>query len=539
MAGDDVVPKAGRLTDKYPFAFSDFGRGTPCVYKSGTRWATQSPTVLGKSLVREPRPVYGHAIRPTWVAIGTRICDQLESIGILWTCVNPFAYANAGESKPFCPLIICVGVNPDSLSYEDAVAGAVVVKDILASAGFPNIEVAFIESVMHRTVTSTTASPKLLSFNPLINKVPNLRKPFSPALGLAIASRAHPSYEGTAALYFCLPGGNSGRRVAVLTCAHVARPLPVHANTGKNSQCREEIVALGVQGYNKAIGAMMSTIGDHLLAIDAWNDSLRRLGEPAEGEDEDVAEKRAEYLDLVEKAKREINKVKAIHAEVTENFSTLDQRTLGFVLHSENIEVPVEPYKFTNDWALIELYNEKIDWTTFKGNKVWVADNLSTADYGRMMFPQPQDRKDYKYPPDGLLQAFGIVQDAEMRNPQHLDVHGEKCLLVVKNGLTTGTTIGRLNGLESFTHVYNKEYDISQKSLEIAVLPYDNAHGKFSEAGDSGSVVLDRDGRIVGILTGGSGAADETDTAYLTPYWWVEKQVKDKFPGAFLYDVVA
>lgn len=155
-----------------------------------------------------------------------------------------------------------------------------------------------------------------------------------------------------------------------------------------------------------------------------------------------------------------------------------------------------------------------------------------------MMFPQPRDRQGYRYPQDGLLQAFDIVQDAEMRNPQHLDVHGEKCLLVVKNGLATGTTIGRLNGLESFTRVY-KEYGISQKSLEIAVLPYDKAHGKFSEAGDSGSVVLDRAGRIVGILTGGSGPADETDTTYLTPYWWIEKQVKDKFPGCFLYEVVS
>ena len=153
------------------------------------------------------------------------------------------------------------------------------------------------------------------------------------------------------------------------------------------------------------------------------------------------------------------------------------------------------------------------------------------------MFPQPQDRKNYSYPEDGLLQAYEFVREAEMRNPQHLDVHGEKCLLVVKNGLTTGTTVGRVNGLESFRRVY-ENYGISHKSLEIAVLPYDKSHGKFSDVGDSGSVVLDRGGRIVGILTGGSGPTDETDITYLTPYWWVEEQVKAKFPGCFLYEVV-
>ena len=154
------------------------------------------------------------------------------------------------------------------------------------------------------------------------------------------------------------------------------------------------------------------------------------------------------------------------------------------------------------------------------------------------MFPQPADQANYQYPQDGLLQAYGVVPDDEIRNPQHLDVHGEKCLLVVKNGLTTGTTVGRVNGLESFTRTYD-EYSIKQTSIEIAVLAYDTTRGKFSDPGDSGSIVLSRDGRIVGILTGGVGrSAEETDITYLTPYWWVEKEIKARYPGCFLYQAV-
>jgi hypothetical protein len=74
--------------------------------------------------------------------------------------------------------------------------------------------------------------------------------------------------------------------------------------------------------------------------------------------------------------------------------------------------------------------------------------------------------------------------------------------------------------------------------MEIAVLTYGEPHGKFSSRGDSGSVVLDRIGRIVGIITGGAGPTDETDISYLTPYWWIEEQIKSKFPDSFLYDVV-
>ena len=76
------------------------------------------------------------------------------------------------------------------------------------------------------------------------------------------------------------------------------------------------------------------------------------------------------------------------------------------------------------------------------------------------MFPQPSDQADYSYPgwsPPGLLQVYVVVQDAEIRDPQHLGVHGEKCLLVVKNGLTTGTTVNHANGLESFTRDYDED----------------------------------------------------------------------------------
>ncbi|OBZ77823.1 hypothetical protein A0H81_02037 [Grifola frondosa] len=532
MAGDDVVFKATRLTEKYPNAYSDFyGSGTPCVYKSGPDWPVHKGP-LAQGIVREPRPVHGHAIQPTWVSIGTRICDELESVGTKWTSVNPLAYANAGERKPFCRLIICVGVNPGSLLYEAAVAAAAVVKNILTDAGFPDIEVAFIESV----VTHSTG-PKLLSFNPLIDRVPDLRKPFTPTLGLSIAPRKYPYYEGTGALYFRLSGDDD--RVVVLTCAHVARPPPVYHNTGmthKSSQRDEEIVVLGTMGYDNAVKAMMATIGDHLQSIDAWNNVLRRLGDPVEGEGENVTDSRNEHLDLVAKATREIQRVKAIHNEVIENYTTLDQRTIGFVLHSEKIEVSIEPYKFTKDWALIELYNDKIDWATFKGNKLWVGGKLSISEYGNVMFPQPQDRKNYSYPDDGLLQAYDFVREAEMHNPQQLDVHGEKCLLVVKNGLTRGP-LSVASTASSPLGAFTRTTVSVTSPLKLLSYPTTRCTASFPMLAT----------RVRLPSTGGSHRRnphwwlrppDEADITYLTPYWWVEEQVKAKFPSCFLYEVV-
>ncbi|KAG7094922.1 hypothetical protein E1B28_005728 [Marasmius oreades] len=527
-------PRTTRLTDKYSNAYSDFyGSGTPCVYKSGPSWhVRKGPQAQG--IYREARPVYRHTIGRTWLSIGRRIYHELDSIGIKWTSINPLAYADAGEAKPFCSLILSIGVKPHSLQYDAAVTAANVVKKILDEAGFPTIEVAFVESVVTRSVA---AGPKLLSFDPL-DDLPDLRKPFITALGLSIAPLKHPHFEGTAALYFRLK--KDDKRIAMLTCAHVARPPPIYPNTSmthRNSSQPHEFIALGNMGYNNAVNAMMGTIGDLLYSIKAWNDELGWLGEPVEGENSKVTERRKEYLDLVAKATKKIEEVKALHDEVINYHSKPDQRVVGFLLHSEKIEVSVKPHNFTNDWALIELYNEKIDWATFKGNKIYVGGNLSIADYGKTMFPNPVDQDKYCYPRNGLLQAYGVVQDNEIHNPQHLDVHGGKCLFVVKNGLATGTTVGCANGLESFTRIYN-DYGIEHTSIEIAVLPYNKMRGKFSDAGDSGSIVLDRDGRIVGILTGGAGPTDGIDITYLTPYRWVEQQIKARYPDCFLYEVV-
>jgi hypothetical protein len=91
--------------------------------------------------------------------------------------------------------------------------------------------------------------------------------------------------------------------------------------------------------------------------------------------------------------------------------------------------------------------------------------------------------------------------------------------------------------MKSFTRNFN-EYGIKDTSMEIAVLPYGNANGPFSAPGDSGSIVLDRKGRILGMLNGGAGSTDKTDITYLTPYSYIDKDIKKYFPKYFLYEVV-
>ena len=209
--------------------------------------------------------------------------------------------------------------------------------------------------------------PKLLSFNPLVNPIPEFRKAFTPTLGLSIAPLKTPHYEGTSALYFCL--GRDDDRVALLTAAHVARPPPAFANTGMSckgtSQPREEIVALGSMGYRNATNAMMATIGSLARSVAVWKDMVERLGEPVDGEKTAVTKKRLEYQHEVEKATGMIDSLNKLHDEVTKLRTNPDQRVIGFVRDAEPIVMSNGPHGFTRDWAFVQLYRERIDWATF------------------------------------------------------------------------------------------------------------------------------------------------------------------------------
>ena len=123
-----------------------------------------------------------------------------------------------------------------------------------------------------------------------------------------------------------------------------------------------------------------------------------------------------------------------------------------------------------------------------------------------------------------------------MHNPDMWDSDGEPCLLVVKSGNTTGTTIGRANGVFSIVRKYFGDISIRQTSMEWAIINYDGGKsGVFSEAGDSGAIIADIRGRIGGLLSSGSGKKGPSDITYATPFWWLFERIKAKgFPNVHL-----
>jgi hypothetical protein len=108
----------------------------------------------------------------------------------------------------------------------------------------------------------------------------------------------------------------------------------------------------------------------------------------------------------------------------------------------------------------------------------------------------------------------------------------------VGNDLSTGLTIGRLNTIRSVVRYYSKK-ESGRFSREVCIISHHSKSEAFSQKGDSGSVVVDGKGRIVGILTGGAGAPEGFDTTYVTPISFIIERMKQQGYKANLFPAAA
>ncbi|KAF8464984.1 hypothetical protein DFH94DRAFT_796235 [Russula ochroleuca] len=412
------------------------------------------------------------------------------------TGIDPVRFAEAGGEPG--PLFLWVGVIPRTLSRDDAEVAALRCKNILAEYEIMDVEIAFRESVFTRSTR-----PQHL------DHVPSLRSPNSRRTQ-SIHSRSGSPYrsqglpfEGTGCLYLC-----EGDQVLLLTARHVALLPSKHSNDlyhrKNNSMPRLEVTHPGSNAYQTALEAIMGRIGRETTVIDHYKDEIDALGAAAEDEDAEITAGRASAF--WDTSLRPSNSV-----------STGDKR-------------------FTEDRALVELDRGKFNWNAFRGNVIHLGTKITAGGFREKMYPHPETCAQFKYPRGGLMKFRDFVKDGELRRPTIFDANREECLIVVKNGTSTGVTFGRTTSIESFVCDY-KEYRIHSTSMEITIYPYSHKDGAFSAPGGSGSVISDANNRIVGMLTGGAGQTDSTDVTYASQYYFLDERIKKAFPNSHLYPI--
>ncbi|KAL5531494.1 hypothetical protein ACEPAG_4371 [Sanghuangporus baumii] len=483
--------------------------------------------------LKQARGVFGHKLNLIWKAVGPLVRDLLNAQRVAWTSIDVarFVTDGDGDEKIRGPVVLWIGVRPDSLQSEDAFNSGNDILRLLASFDIDDVEVEYRESIYKRSV-----GPALLRSVSNLNTTVDVRGPLTPALGLSIAASDSPSAQGTMALYFT-EGGNSGK-VLGLTCHHVLFKTDRANNNDYVFESagtpRKYVQLLGTRAFDKLLGSIKMRIGRHGIMVGIYEGQIKRLEARVSGDDdEDVAEAKKELKktrSLLDDANEAIEDLEKFYEKVKKDWGQPKQRIIGYIRSSPAIAFNVGPKGFTEDWGAFELDGPKFK-DAFKGNFIDLGTEIPSDQFTLKMYPRDDGKTTFKYPDDRLLPLRDLITEERMREPDMLDHDNEACLLVIKNGNATDVTIGRATGIFSFV----RDDETGQESMEWAIYNYDNKSGVFSAPGDSGSIIVDGLGRIGGLLTGGTGKTETSDVTYATPMWWLWPRIKQHFPNAHLY----
>ncbi|KAG9093365.1 hypothetical protein FRC06_011546, partial [Ceratobasidium sp. 370] len=418
------------------------------------------------------------------------------------------------------PVTIWIGVFPGSTTPTAAHHAAQSVLALLQNYQITDVDVDFRESIYTRNV-----GPRLLKPVPDTDPLVDVVGPLTPALGLRISTRARPNAQGTMALY--LAEGGSSNRLLGLSCRHVL----LGSEEGNfdysyhPSAPAKAVLLLGKRAYTDVVDSVKLAIARRGTAAKVWK---KQIAWYEEGEKADVANpetsrvKTEGWLDEAEKAMEALDR---FLGQVNKEWKKIDNRVIGHVLRSPPIGFGVGEQHFTEDWGVFVVDRTKLS-DGFRGNKIDLGTKMKPIEFRVKCFPRGNANWKFKYPRDRLLPLEGVITDDLMRNPDMQDADGEPCLLVVKRGNATGTTLGRTTGVFSVVREYFGDMSINQTSMEWGILNYDSKSDVFSGPGDSGSIIADVRGRIGGMLTAGSGKTQASDMTYATPFWWLLERIR-------------
>lgn len=461
-------------------------------------------------------PLGSHPLNGVWdETVSGEMESYLQEQDVQYTSMTPLRIGVAGQDSP--PAIIFMGVRRGSLTREKGYDVAVRCHSILVQHNITDVHVQIRES------EATLSAASL--FKPAItaNVAYNLRQPFSTSLGIPICNADTTQIEGTGGFYFTRNG-----QLFMVTARHIV----FDPNAVKNEQYeykdgtgapRINVMFLGKAAFEARVQDIQNKI-DAQSANIAFLKRRLTLAEHLE-EDEAAAETKAAQREMDE-ANEAIGVFEQLQKDVKRDWADETKRIIGHVVFSPPLDFSVGEGRYTEDWAVIEIYHNMITSRNFVGNAIDLG-HVAVAEFKELMHPHPANPHSFDYPGDRLFRCRGILSDKEMLNPnpKTKDQDNEPTIMAIQNGNISGLQVGRVNNIRSVVRRYYEKLP-GVSSREVAVFPLTSKSGPFSRPGDSGAGVVAGDGRICGLLTGGDGTTETSDITYLTPFDFIIARMK-------------
>ncbi|KAH7887054.1 hypothetical protein F5I97DRAFT_1936606 [Phlebopus sp. FC_14] len=425
--------------------------------------------------------VFNTSLNAVWDTVAPQIRDLLKDRKIRYSAIQTARFVTHGEDKK------------DSLGPVNAHDASPDILALLEANGVEAVE--------------KLSGPILLCVTAKTNPTHYVRRLLTAGLGMPIATaeREVDDAQGSVALFFHEnrdKHGNTSTKVFGVSNCHVLRENTTVRYKFKGAGAPRQLVRVaGFRRFQRRLDEIKPCIGGHGTDADLLTREIVELEAKPMSEDpdeaaEDKATVEAKRIELAE-VKEDIGVLEKFYNELNSQWGDIARRNIGHVDWAPEISVDVEGRHYTKDIARFRPH--------FKGNVVDLGVKFTPRQLTDMYYPQSAGGTVFKFPANRQPRTNGRATREPLANPDCSDSNGEPCPTAMKDGNTTD---------------------------QFAIYNYDKQSGPFSAKDDSGSLIFDGMGHMVGILHSGMAKGGSSHVTYATPAWWPIEQLMHQYPYA-------
>ena len=312
-------------------------------------------------------PVYDHRLGNRWENVRPKVRDLLDKQQVRFSTIDLVRFRTVPDQQTpaaISPVVIWVGVLPDSLASKDAFNSANAILALLSNEGITAVEVEFRESVFRRSAGAELYEP---ASN--LDATRHVIDPLTTALGLPIAAAKTPHFQGTMGFYF-----RENNDLYGVTARHVLFPADEYSSEYNYhpSGPRKEVLLMGTKAWDNYLKSIQIQIGNLATTAEIHRESIRRFGGRVGG-DTPAAKKAKKELkktrELLEETTDAINELRELYERTKKDFGKPSQRVIGHVFWSPAITIGAAPHNFTKDVCVVRLDKARF-LPNFKGNVI-------------------------------------------------------------------------------------------------------------------------------------------------------------------------
>lgn len=317
---------------------------------------------------KELRILGDHPLAACWDKVATLLrSSSLNSWGVDWTSIDAVRIPEVGE--PSGPAIIWIGVTPGTIDFEQGHIWAAQCGQIIHDSGIEDchVEIRGSRVTRHNGIRLLDPLP--------YHRIFTAREPYTPTLGIPIAPRDNDSHEGTGG--FFLGAGGENKKIYLITARHVVLPPTetenveyAHSNHG---QPRQDFIILGKSNFENKIMAVDNEIDMQNEIACKANNTL----DETEGMDDAESNETREFYKLqLKETEKTVKALKTLRDEITTQWQDKDDRVIGHVVWAPPVAFSTEPDQYTQDFAVIEIDEGKLDASNFLSNTINLGNNI-------------------------------------------------------------------------------------------------------------------------------------------------------------------